>query len=428
MNSEDISRAMNEIDDEMLESANEIRKPKRKNYKWLRYSGAAAASLIIIFAGANAINIKEPLSEGELPPETDESFEGAVGVTDDGEPEYGGTLPQLVFKEADGFAYGFEGYLAYDISELENGNPWNENMVFEKLPVFENTSFHPTGITNPGIGEKAIFEKVEFSAHALDAKITEVVRQTIGDTVQGTDIPPETLTAVYAYSDGCTIEISGNGNITAHFGYDNNVYREGIELPEGYSFTYNETSDGEAFETIKFIYENYKEFIGFEDASFVSFGDYTFSGEMSRNYRIYDFSGDEIDDMLNFAFGGVQLAPNDEGKLMLIRKMDILSCGEKIGDYPIISVSEATDMLLDGSYITTVPYEVAGKKYIARTELIYRSGANENIWMPYYRFLVEIPDDGMEYAEGLKNFGAYYVPAVPMEYISGLPLWNGSFN
>ena len=83
-------------------------------------------------------------------------------------------------------------------------------------------------------------------------------------------------------------------------------------------------------------------------------------------------------------------------------------------------------MLLDGGYITTVPYEIPGKKYISKIELIYRGSIGENIWMPYYRFLVEIPE--LEQENGLKNFGAYYVPAIEMEYITGLPLWNGSFN
>ncbi|MBR5872788.1 MAG: hypothetical protein IKZ06_04000, partial [Oscillospiraceae bacterium] len=71
-------------------------------------------------------------------------------------------------------------------------------------------------------------------------------------------------------------------------------------------------------------------------------------------------------------------------------------------------------------------YEIPGKKYISKIELIYRGSIGENIWMPYYRFLVEIPE--LEQENGLKNFGAYYVPAIEMEYITGLPLWNGSFN
>ena len=45
-----------------------------------------------------------------------------------GETEYGGyLLPLLVYESSDASNYGFEGYMAYDISELENGNPWSED-------------------------------------------------------------------------------------------------------------------------------------------------------------------------------------------------------------------------------------------------------------------------------------------------------------
>ena len=46
--------------------------------------------------------------------------------------------------------------------------------------------------------------------------------------------------------------------------------------------------------------------------------------------------------------------------------------------------------------------------------------------MPYYKFYVELSDEERE--NGLKTYGAYYVPAVETEYITGLPLWNGNFN
>lgn len=42
-------------------------------------------------------------------------------------------------------------------------------------------------------------------------------------------------------------------------------------------------------------------------------------------------------------------------------------------------------------------------------ELIYRTGEHEECFMPYYRFYVELPEDERE--NGLKTYGAYYVPA-----------------
>lgn len=407
MKAEDISEAMNSINEEFIESANERRKNRYKMPLWIKFVSAAAVFAIILFIGSGSFVIPEP-----------EHNNDPVGGT---ETEYAASLPVLEYIEGGANAYGFEGYLAYDISELENGNPWNEKMDFDALPVFRNNSFNEVGIAYPGIGEEAMNIKLEGIAEAIDLEIQEIVETKVGDFSSGSGIPDDFISSIEADLGNCTVEIQSNGTVVA-------IYNgfEGEELPDDISFTYTETSEGDAYTAISYICQNYCDFLDKGNTTFVTSGDYTFNGEFIRNYRIYDFSGDEINDMLNFAFNEVQLAPNDEGKLMLIRVNDKLSCAEKIGDYPIISVSEATDMLLDGGYITTVPFEMPGEEYIARVELIYRSQTSENIWMPYYRFLVELPEMAQE--NGLKNFGAYYVPAVEPEYITGLPLRNGSFN
>lgn len=411
MKAEDISNALNEINEDFIESANERRKTKVKKSGLIKWVSAAAAMAVVVLIGTKV-----------FVPNTPEGNDEPVGEVGGTEAEYGAYLPILEYIESNTTAYGFEGYMAYDISELSSGNPWNEEMVFEALPVYRNNSFNEIGIAYPGIGEEAMNKKLENIAEKTDLEMRGIIEATyVGDFSSGSGIPDDFITDIKADFGSYTIEIQSNGSIVAMY----NGF-EGEALPEEYSFTYNNTTEGEAFETIAYLYENYGDIIGLPEATFVTSKEYTFSGEEIRDYRIYDFSGDEISDMLNFAFNEVQLAPNDEGKLMLIRINDKLSCAEKIGDYPIISPEEAKDMLLEGGYITTVPYEMPGKKYIAKCELIYRSGISENIWMPYYRFLVELPEMAQE--NGLKNFGAYYVPAVKLEYIEGLPLWNGSFN
>ncbi len=404
MKAEDISEAMNNINEDFIESANERRKPRVRKSAWIKWVSAAAAIAVLVFAGAKAFTPNRP-----------EQNDNPVGGT---ESEYGSELPMLVYEESSAVGYGFEGYLAYDISELENGNPWNEKMVFEALPVFKNNSFNEVGIAYPGIGEETMLKKLN---SITGGEHGEIEYSRVGDFSSGSGIPDDFVDRIEVDFGNCTIEIQSNGTVVSTYnGFD------GEELPDDISFTHTETSEGDAYRAISYICQNYCDFLDKGNTTFVTSGDYTFDGEFSRNYRIYDFSGDEISDMLNFAFNEIQLAPNDEGKLMLIRVNDKLSCAEKIGDYPIISTEEAKDMLLDGGYITTAPYEMPGKKYIAKAELVYRSGIGENIWMPYYRFLVELPE--MEQENGLKNFGAYYVPAVKAEFITGLPLWNGSFN
>ena len=404
MKAEDISEAMNNINEDFIESANERRKPKSRKSAWIKWVSAAAAIAVFAFAGAKAFVPNRP-----------EQNDNPVGGT---ESEYESELPMLVYEESSAVGYGFEGYLAYDISELENGNPWNEKMVFEALPVFKNNSFNEVGIAYPGIGEETMLKKLN---SITGGEHGEIEYSRVGDFSSGSGIPDDFVDRIEVDFGNRTIEIQSNGTVVSTYnGFD------GEELPDDISFTYTETSECDAYRAISYICQNYCDFLDKGNTTFVTSGDYTFDGEFSRNYRIYDFSGDEINDMLNFAFNEIQLAPNDEGKLMLIRVNDKLSCAEKIGDYPIISTEEAKDMLLDGGYITTAPYEMPGKKYIAKAELVYRSGIGENIWMPYYRFLVELPE--MEQENGLKNFGAYYVPAVKAEFITGLPLWNGSFN
>ena len=99
---------------------------------------------------------------------------------------------------------------------------------------------------------------------------------------------------------------------------------------------------------------------------------------------------------------------------------------QKIGDYPIITAEEARKLLLENHYITTVPEALPGEEYIAHVELMYRTSGRDSGFMPYYKFLVEMPT--MERENGLKTFGAFYVPAVQSEFLENMPLWDGNFN
>lgn len=146
-----------------------------------------------------------------------------------------------------------------------------------------------------------------------------------------------------------------------------------------------------------------------------------------RSYMLYEGAGDDMEDLLNYKMNFVEFYPDEEGRLSLIRINDALSCADKLGDYPIITVAEARDCLLNGNYITSVPYEIEDETLIRKVELVYRSSALEKMLMPYYRFYVELPDY-MPKENGPTTFDAYYVPAVMSEYISNMSLFDGSIN
>lgn len=104
----------------------------------------------------------------------------------------------------------------------------------------------------------------------------------------------------------------------------------------------------------------------------------------------------------------------------------------KMGDYPVITAKEAEKLLEKGHYASSAPYEFPGEKYVEKVELVYRSGEYDKYIMPYYKFYVELPEESKncatEVKEGMKCFGAYYVPAVDGRYITDMPTYNGEFN
>ena len=136
---------------------------------------------------------------------------------------------------------------------------------------------------------------------------------------------------------------------------------------------------------------------------------------------------DDIEEkILNYNFRKIEFSPDSQGDLWRIDIHDILTCADKLGDYPVITIKEATELLLNGNYVTSVPEKMPGEKFIGKVELVYLTGNINETFLPYYRFLVELPN--MQLDNGLKTYGAYYVPAVSKEYLLNMPIYDGSFN
>lgn len=154
-------------------------------------------------------------------------------------------------------------------------------------------------------------------------------------------------------------------------------------------------------------------------------GNYDIYRRQGYQIEFYEGKGSLTEQLVSRYLQTVLFYPNDEGRLRLARiyRTDL---SEKVGDYPIISAEEAKALLLNGNYITTVPEAMPGEAYIAGVELGYRAGTRDAYAMPYYRFYVELPGMGQE--DGVKTYGAYYVPAVEGRYLTDMPVWDGSFN
>lgn len=115
MREEYISDAFNMLDDAIIREVDIVRnKAEKRKINWKAWGLLiAAACLVLIISIRSGMFLSKPLSETE-------------------------NLPMLTIAENTSEGMGFEGYIAFDISELVNANPWNEDAKILTLPVFQN--------------------------------------------------------------------------------------------------------------------------------------------------------------------------------------------------------------------------------------------------------------------------------------------------
>ncbi len=386
------------VDAAFVEAAD--RASGKKRLLWLRSCAVAACLLLVLFVGRGLLPQKE--------------------------------LPLLTLSLSNN-GMGFEGYGAYDISDLANANPWSEDQKLSTLPVYKNTitydQFHIASGSDPEKMKATLLDiadRLGLDTDSLTITDDSPDEETKKKMIEGFKMATRLDTVPDGYFDPAMLTIETEGlklevdqSLTVTISFD-----PPISLPEDYNFTHH-AAYGEAEAVAEYLKEEYKDLVGFDEPmANIAGGDRNIYGLQNYHVEFYDAGGSYKEDIVNYNFNRVAFYCNDEGKLFLARVFQP-DLSHKVGDYPIITVEEAKELLAKGSYITTVPYELPGMDYVKKAELVYRNDREIEYFMPYYRFYVELPE--ME-REGMKTFGAYYVPAVAGEYIANMPLWDGSFN
>lgn len=393
-------------------------KPKRKKLVWVKWAGIAACFALIIYAGTRLLPRENPKLSQE---NSKLSQKNPDNISD---------LPMLTISKYTS-SMGYEGYMAYEASELVNANPWRESLELSTLPVYQN----PLTYDENQIASEADFDKMRefllevakrFGLDTNGITITDdvpaeetkqIIREkfeAVGDTVPEGYFDP---TKVIIEAEGLTIEV--DQSITATLSFE-----PAVSLPQEYNFTHFASYEDKAA-VAEYLKKEYIDFIGINNPQInICGGDYNIYGQQEYSIEFFDGTGSETENIINYNFNRVTFHCDDEGNLFFARiyQPDL---SQKIGDYPIINSKKAEELLSKGNYITTVPYEMPGIEYVKKVELVYRTGKQEEYYMPYYRFYVELPEDERE--NGLKTYGAYYVPAVDGSYITNMPIWDGSF-
>lgn len=327
---------------------------------------------------------------------------------------------------------GYEGYMAYDVSELVSANPWREEMDLTTLPVYRNTlhyneQYIPSGMDTEKmraflleVAEKFGLDPntLTVTDNAPDEEYKQAVTEklaSVGETVPEGMFDP---TELCVEANG--LKISVDEALTARINFD-----PAVSLPDGLRFAHHASYEETAAvaEYLKTAYASVLDFRSIQTN--ISGGDYNIYAENGYTVSFFDGGGSAIEQIIAYNFHQTAFYCNDNGRLSLARVYGA-DLSDKAGDYPIISAQQARRLLVNGNYITTVPYEMPGEEYIRKVELIYRVSNRDEYFMPYYRFYVEMPEGERE--NGLKDFGAYYVPAVDGAYLTGMPVWDGGFN
>ena len=390
---------------------------EKKRRPYLRWAAAAGGICAALLIGVLAVH---QIQNGKNPAEILTPDNPAVGVGFE-QPGTADGLPKITASLTTG-GMGFEGQAAYSIDELENGNPWREiPSDTAALPVYKNLLYG--GRWEEGADyyttEEDMHRAAEEAAQSLGMEVLSTKAETRSEIRD--NAVTERITSLTAECAGETgsakLRVSRTGTISA-------------ELSPSVPF---ETAE-ERSEALDIL----STFLGYRDAVIAESGDRSIYGEMVTTLKVYEDSDDPVRKLLNYCAASTRLSRDlEEGDgtdVHIVWKDPGFDGLNFLGDYPVIGEEDARAMLLRGEYLTTVPADTLPESGITedridRVELVYRCSLRDEYAEPYYRFYVRLREGFPASAvEGLLTWGIYYVPAVRVEYLAELPVWDGGFN
>lgn len=423
---------LTEVDDVLVEEAAQPFFPVSKKRNWGGWAALAACLLLVVglvrifplFAGmggssadgapmapsAGAPQQSSALAESEAPignssGVSGEGIDGAGSPPEVSEPAGSAGLPVLTFTGQFAEGAGGAGIWTNDVDNCISDGI-SPDTVGNTLPVYTTTlPLDELGTpTADDAAKEALLSNIlsRFGLGSEDCTITNVGNLT-AVTPSGT-------------------EISVNHDLVA------SIFLPTDTLPDTIR-----SADASSFETMSGLGQAVIQELGWlldmDDPNLVvTGGDVNLYGEKQFYLTIYD--GDPFDPTTPAAH-----VANISDDTLAIR-LDGHTELNLIGNYPIITVDEATDQLLSGSWVgyNEKWYSIPTAEQILRAELVYCTDTS-GLTMPYYRFYLDLGEtvelfernDQLPIGKTVPKVEFYYVPAVEGEYLS--PSYSGlTFN
>ena len=422
MNGNELLDKMEWVDPAYVTEA-DARPARRGHGIWLRWAAAAACVCLIGLTAWRAL----PQGGPSVDP-----------VPDD--------LPLLTIPEDLSGGMGYEGYLAADVSQLSNANPWTPAMELTHLPVFANPLLAEEAQTPAAqqAGAAAMQQRLEAAVEALgltgqviwgedhptpeqEAEIREKlgadqeaeIREKLGADAEAYLASLSTPGERWAWAEGVTLRVDQTGSLEVK-------YDPPRPLPEGQHLNWETAGPADYARAAPALVQEYAPLLGMEKPVVnVSGGDATTEGTQLWTLSFYEGAGTPVEQILHYQFAQAAFIGSWEAadSLWIIR-LHGADLSRPVGDYPILTPDEAQQLLCAGRYVISVPGDTPAPEAVRKVELVYQTDTWAPVWMPYYRFYVEMPPDWD--VGGMHTYGAYYVPAVQPDYLTNLPQWDGS--
>ena len=142
-------------------------------------------------------------------------------------------------------------------------------------------------------------------------------------------------------------------------------------------------------------------------------GDYTIDGRQKwRIAFVLKKESVEEKNIINYNFHRIEVSLDENNNVYSIT-IHNENLNNKIGDYPIITVEEAKNRLLEQRYWMSATYP-PNQDNISKIELIYKTSNYHKYYAPYYRFWVS---NGEKMQNGLEIYSAFYISAIEEKYL-----------
>jgi len=421
LNGKDLLDKMSDVDPKLIADAE--KKPRKKSGLMIGLTSSmaalAAAALIAVTLGNNV---------SQKPPVIDTSDPNSVPVTSSDTVSSGNTstLPKITVGDYGVRGWGGREFIGakdgvkvekdyFNYSQLEECSPW-KGAELETMPVYMS---HSTDLDVDldkmyALARKAAAalgipeDSLEFTDNYQRMDETIEANRKMAKDAGATDeeademinrIIRSVMSQTYVEAIGGGVRISVYTSLKIYIAPD-----ESAKLPDKYNFTKSAT-DEEIAALVDYFADKYKGIMNYSKP--------TLGRIDAEGIYIYDSDCDLTQQIVNYWINSAFFGEDSENIGELGRMwFDTVDGCEKLGDYPILTPEQATEILKSNKFDDEMRMPADAK--ILKTDIVYENSAGYTGIIPYYEFYVETDKDDSNADVACL---IYTIPAVPEEFI-----------